>query len=115
MLEALKGVIVRSHIGWEENKTLFIRVWKPLPSRQCFKNLEAKPERKSPKRTVSTSSELGPLQMVSEPDTRRCASEKAEPQRGVDTRWCASKDARPRRGVDCEISHRLSRRTKHSL
>ena len=28
--------------------------------------------------------------MVSEPDTRQCASEEVEPQRGVDTRWCAS-------------------------
>ena len=28
--------------------------------------------------------------MVSKPDTRQCASEEVEPQRGVDTRWCAS-------------------------
>ena len=36
--------------------------------------------------------------MVLEPDTGRCASEEAEPRRGVDTRWCASKDVGPRRG-----------------
>ena len=40
----------------------------------------------------------GLLQMVSEPDTRRCVSLLAIPQREVDTRWCASKDAGPRRG-----------------
>ena len=43
---------------------------------------------------------LGPLQMASEPDTKRCASEEADPLRGVDMRRCASKDAKPRRGVD---------------
>ena len=57
-----------------------------------FKNLEGKPERESPKRTISASGGLGPLQIVSEPDTRRCASEEAVPRRGVDMRQCASKD-----------------------
>ena len=36
--------------------------------------------------------------MISELDTRRCASEEAEPHRGVDTRWCANKDDGSRRG-----------------
>ena len=81
--------------------------------------------------------------MVSEPDTGRCASEEAEPRRGVDTRRCSSKDVGPQRGgfgvphqlekgtsasedagpllarpskeVDCEIPHQLERRTKHSF
>ena len=47
-----------------------------------FKNLEGKPERKSPKRTISASGGLGLLQMVSEPDTERCASKEAEIRRG---------------------------------
>ena len=38
------------------------------------------------------------LQMLSEPDTGRCASLLAVLRRGVDTRRCASKDAGPRRG-----------------
>ncbi|KAG7024023.1 hypothetical protein SDJN02_15052, partial [Cucurbita argyrosperma subsp. argyrosperma] len=63
-----------------------------------------KPERESPKRTISTSGGSRPLQMVSEPDTGRCASLLAVPRRGVDTRRCASKDAGPRRGV---VPHRL--------
>ena len=63
-----------------------------------FKNLEEKPERKIPKRTISTSGGLGLLQMVSKPDIGRCASE----------------DARPRRGVNCEIPHRLERGTSAS-
>ena len=57
---------------------------------------------------------LGPLQMVSEPDIGQCASEEAEPQRGVDTRWCASKDARPRREVEREVPHRLEKGTSAS-
>ena len=44
---------------------------------------------------MSTNGGLGSLQMVSEPDTRQCASEEVEPRRGVDTRWCANKDAGP--------------------
>ena len=39
------------------------------------------------------------LQIVIEPDTGRCTSERAGPQKGV----------------DCEILHWLKRRTKHSL
>ena len=47
------------------------------------------------RRTISASGGLGRLQMVSELDTGQCASEKAEPLRGVDMRWCVSKDAGP--------------------
>ena len=50
-----------------------------------FKNLEGKPERENP-RIISASRGLGLLQMVSEPDTKRCAREEVEPQRKVDTR-----------------------------
>ena len=55
--------------------------------------------RNGPKQTVSVSGGLGLLQMVSELDTGRCASE------GVG----------PLKGVDCEIPHRLERGTQHSL
>ena len=41
-------------------------------------NLEGKLERESPKMTISISGGLGPLQMVSEPDTEQCISEEAE-------------------------------------
>ena len=47
-----------------------------------FENFEGKPERESIKRTISTRGGFGPLQMVLEPDTRRCASEKAGPEGG---------------------------------
>ena len=47
-----------------------------------FKNLEGKPKRESPKRTISVSGGLGLLQMVSEPDTGRRASEDVGPTRG---------------------------------
>ena len=73
-------------------------MWKPLPNRRILKTFR-EPERESPKRTISASGEFGLLQMVSEPDTGRYASE----------------DAGPRREVDCEIPHRLEGGTKHSL
>ena len=96
--------------------------------------------RKSPKKTIFASGGFWPLQMVSELDTRRCASLLAVPRRGVDTRQCASKDtgpqsevdlgavphrleegksasedARSRKGVDCDVPHWLRRRTNHHL
>ena len=43
-----------------------------------FKNFVGKLERESPKRTISTSSELGLLQIVSESNIGRCVSEKTE-------------------------------------
>ena len=47
-----------------------------------FKNLERKPERESLKRTISASGGLGWLQIVSELDTKRCASKDAGPEGG---------------------------------
>ncbi|KAG7012780.1 hypothetical protein SDJN02_25533, partial [Cucurbita argyrosperma subsp. argyrosperma] len=67
--------------------------------------------RESPKRTISASGRLGPLQMVSEPDTGLCASEKAVPRRRVDLvgfhiDWrkeqVSARTLGPERGVDCE-------------
>ena len=52
-----------------------------------------------PKRTISASGRLALLQIISEPDTRQCASE----------------DVRPLKGVNCEVPHRLERGMKHSL
>ena len=68
-------------------------MWKPLPSRRVRKTL-----RESPKRIIPTSGGLRLLQMVSEPDTGRCASKDAGPQGG----WMVS-------------SHQLKGGTKHSL
>ena len=51
------------------------------------------------KRTISTSSELGLLQRVSEPDTERCANE----------------DVGLPKGMDCAIPYQLERGTKYSL
>ena len=57
-------------------------MWKPLPIRRVLKNLEGKPERESPKKTISASGGLELLQRVSELDTEQCVSEEAEPRRG---------------------------------
>ena len=62
-------------------------MWKLFRSRRVLKG--------RPKRTISASGRLGPLQMVLEQDTGLCASEEVVPRRGIDTRRCASKDARP--------------------
>ena len=56
---------------------MFIRLWKPLPSKRVFKTL-----RESPKRTIFVSGRLELLQKVSEPDTKQCVIEEAEPRRG---------------------------------
>ena len=50
------------------------------------------------KRATSPSGELELLQMISEPDTRRCTR----------------KNIGSPRGLDCEIPHWLGRGTKHS-
>ena len=62
---------MRSHIGWREERNILYKNVKTSP------NLEGKHERESPKRTISTSGGFELLQMVSELDTRRCASEDA--------------------------------------
>ena len=82
-----------------ENETFLIWVWKHLPNRRVLENREMTAIRNGPKQTISTSGELGLLQMVSELGIERCASE----------------DVGSPRGVDCEIPRRLERRTKHSL
>ena len=76
-----------------------------------FKNLEGKPERKNPKKTIFASGGLGLLQMVSEPDIGRCASKDVEPRMGVDNGRYVSEDVRPRREVDCEIPQRWEKGT----
>ena len=99
---ALKGVDYNVPHGWGGEQTLFIRVWKPSPSRRVLK----------PSGKAQRGRESGPLQMISELDTRRCVSLLAVPWRGVDTRRCASKDAEPRRGVNLvAVPHRLEKGT----
>ena len=61
--------------------------------------------------------------MVSELDTKQCASKNTRPQRGVvlgvprrlEKGTSASEDEGLRREVDCEIPHRLGRRMNNSL
>ena len=49
------------------------------------------------------------------PDIEWCASEDAEPRRGVDIEQCISEDTGLEEGEDCEIPHWLERETTHSL
>ena len=45
-------------------------MWKSLPSRHVLKTLRGSSKGKSPKRTISSSGGLEPLQMISKPDGR---------------------------------------------
>ena len=90
---------MRSHISWRGEQSTPYKGIETSPYQTRFRTLKVKPERKRPKRTIFVNGGLGLLQMVSEPNTRRCASENAGPPRGV----------------NCEVSHRLKRGTKHSL
>ena len=83
------------------------------PDRRFLKILWESPE-ESPKRAISANSGFGPLQMVLEQNTGRCASEKIEPRKGVDTKWYVSKYAGSRRGVDWGVSHCLGKGTSAS-
>ena len=75
---------VRSHIGWGGERNTLYKGVETFPKKTRFKNLERKPERENPKRTISASGGPRLLQMVSEPDTGRCASEDAVSRREVD-------------------------------
>ena len=88
-----------SHIGWRGERNILYKGVETSLYQTCFKNLEGKPERKSPKRTISVSGGLGMLQMVSEPVIGRCVSE----------------DVGPPREVDCEIPHLSEKGTKYYL
>ena len=50
--------------------------------KSLLRNHKGKFERKNSKRTISDSGGLGLLQMVSEPDMKRCVSEDVRPRRG---------------------------------
>ena len=82
---------VMSDIYWGGEPTTIYKGVETFP-----KSIEDKLERENPKTTISASGGSGTLQMVSEPETGRCANLLAVPQRRVDT----SKDAGPQRGVD---------------
>ena len=51
--------------------------------------------------TIFVSGGFGVLQMVSKPDTERCASLLTVPPKGGDTRQCANKYVGPQRGGLC--------------
>ena len=58
------GWIVRSHIDWGGERNILYKGMETSPYQTCFKNLEGKPENESPKRTISASGGLRPLQYV---------------------------------------------------
>ena len=62
---------MKSHIDWREEQSI-----------TRFKTVRLTAIRNRRKRTISTSCGLRLLQMVSEPDTGRCANEDAGPPNG---------------------------------
>ena len=61
-----------------------------------FENLEGKPERECPKRTISSSGGLGLLEWYQSQTSGDVPARTLFPEVGVDTRRFASKDAGPR-------------------
>ena len=53
---------MKSHISWGGERNIFYKGVETSPYEMRFKNLEGKPGRRSPKRSISTSDELGLLQ-----------------------------------------------------
>ena len=92
----------------EENKRFFIRVLKPLPSRRVLKSW-GEARKGKPKKTISTSDGLKPLQMVSEPDTGWCASKEAKSWRGWTWGSVSIRMLGSEKGVDWGVSHRLEK------
>ena len=88
----MKGILVRSHIGWKKERNIVYKGVETSPSQTFLKHWR-EARKGSPKRTISASGGLGLLQIVSEPDIG----------------WCASEDVGPPRGLDCEIPYRLER------
>ena len=66
---------MRSRIGWRGEQNISCKC---VEMQTCFKTTRLMAVRNGPKRTIFASGELGLLQMVSNEDTGRCASEKAE-------------------------------------
>ena len=59
------GWTVRSHISSGGERRILYKGVKTSPYQTRFKNLEGKPEKESPKRTISASGELALLQKYS--------------------------------------------------
>jgi len=55
---------MRSHINWGGERNILYKGVETSPQQTCFKNLEGKPERESPKRTISASGGLGLLHIL---------------------------------------------------
>ena len=72
-------------------RNISIKVWKLLPSRRVLKTMRLMEYVTSQSGQYLLAAGFELLQMVSEPDIGRCASE----------------DAEPSREMDCEILHRL--------
>ena len=49
-----RGWIVTSHIGQRGDRNILYKDGETSPKQTCFKNLEGKPERDNPKKTIST-------------------------------------------------------------
>ena len=56
--------IVRSHIGWRGKRNIPYKSVKTSPREDAFLKTEGKPERESPKRTISTSGGLRLFQVL---------------------------------------------------
>ena len=79
---ALKGVDCEILRRLERKQNISYKGVEPLSSRRVLITVRLTAIRNRPNRTIFASSGLELLQMVSEPDTRLCATEDARPLRG---------------------------------
>ena len=77
-----RGWIVRSDISWRGERNIPYKSVETSPQQTHFKILRGSPEGKAKKMTIFASGRLGRLQMISELDTKQCASEDTGPSRG---------------------------------
>ena len=76
------GWIVKSHIGWREERNIPYKGVETSPQQTHFKPMRLTAIHNGPKRIISVSGGLGLLQMVLEPDIKRCVNEDVGPQGG---------------------------------
>ena len=74
---------MRSHVGWGGERNILYKSVKTSPIQMRFKTMRLTTICNELKRTISSSVELGLLQMASKPDTEWYASEDAGPPRGI--------------------------------
>ena len=94
---------MRSHTGCRGERNIPYKGVETSPYEMCLKTMRLTAIRKGSKQIISTSVGLELLQMVSEPDTKQCTSEDADPQkRWIVRSWAVTNSIRGRHRAMCQ-------------